>query len=115
MFENKFADADDKDAKGICVLMVIIPFLFFLPLVINEKKNNSYLKHYSNQCLLLLITDIVLRLILPLLFVVPVISGILQAIIYIFLFVIFIILLIGALKGTDTKIPLIGSIHILDK
>ena len=104
-----FSEQEVNDGKVFAILMVIFPFLFFLPMVMADKKNNAYLKHYANQALLMLIAYVVASFVN----IIPILGQIVSLVASIFLFVCFILLLIGAINGQPTKAPLFGTIVIL--
>lgn len=107
-----FDEADVSDNKVLAILMVIFPILFFLPLVMDDKKNSAFLKFYANQALVYLIAGAATGVITSVLSVI-IIGFIVGPVLGIFLTVCWIILLIGACKGEAKVMPLIGKITIL--
>lgn len=99
------------NSKLWAVLGYIIPFLFFIPLVMEDLKNNSFSKFHANQQLVLLIAGIVINIvgtIIPFLgwfLILPIGS--------IFLLVVVIIGIINAAKGEQKPLPVIGGFNIL--
>jgi len=91
--------------KAIMVIMYIIPILFFLPLVAPEY-NNPYGKFHANNCLLILLVGIIASIL------VAIIIGFL---VYIFYVVLVVLGIVSALNGTDTPLPLIGNINLINK
>ncbi len=109
MNEEYFEQSDVEQNKTIvmltCVIEIIIPIIFFLPLV--ACKDSAYGKYYANQCFLLFICDVAAGILTRiriisyagwLIGVVLLIFGILNA--------------VNANSGARKGIPLIGSIEI---
>lgn len=99
------------DAKLWGIIGYIIPILFFVPLVMDDLKNNSYAKFHANQQLVLLISWIVVNVvggIIPFLgwFIILPIGTII-------LIILAIIGIINAAQGVEKKLPMIGGISIL--
>lgn len=91
--------------KAIMIIMYIIPILFFLPLVAQDY-NNPYGKFHANNCLLIFILGIIASILSVI---------IIGFLIYIFYVVLVIMGIISALNGTDTPLPLIGKINLINK
>ena len=85
-----------------CVLVIFVPILFFLPLVCC--KDSAYGRFYANQCLLLLIGDIIAGITAFIL-----IGGLIGIAVFIFA----IINAVNASNGIRKGIPLVGGIEIL--
>ncbi|MGI6333718.1 MAG: hypothetical protein ACOX1A_03725 [Saccharofermentanales bacterium] len=100
-----FDQEDVKKGKPIAVIMYIISILFFLPLVADEYKN-AYGKFHANQALLILLMQVISS-VLAFTFVVPLIFGI-AALIFIVLGI------ISAVNGTNTPLPIIGTINLIN-
>lgn len=113
MEENNvvFSEQEVNDGKVFAILMLIIPILFILPLVMEDKKNNAYLKHYSNQELLMIIAGVAISIVC----IIPIIGWIVGAVAGILVTISWFILLIGAINGTPSQMLIIGKIKILDK
>lgn len=98
------ANSGMDTAKLVGIIGYIVPILFFLPLVVEELKNNDFAKFHANQQLLLLIGWLaasVLSMFLIGLLLYPV------------LFVFTILGVINAAQGTKKPLPLIGNIVLL--
>lgn len=99
-----FDTADVEANKVIAVLMLIFPFLFFLPLVMEDKKNSAYLRFFANQALILLIGEAIASIL-----AVIIIGGVLALILLVFA----IMEIVAAVNGEGKKMPLIGGISMI--
>ncbi|MCM1524672.1 MAG: hypothetical protein NC120_09475 [Ruminococcus sp.] len=59
--EEQFSSSDKSENITMGVVMSILPFLFFLPLVMDDKKYSPYCKFRANQCLITFIVMAVLN------------------------------------------------------
>lgn len=84
---RQFDHADIEANKTFSILIVIFYFLFFLPLVMEDKKDSAYLKYYANQALIAFLFGLIPGL------------GPICAI----------ILLVGIVSGSYMPIPLVGD------
>ncbi|MBR6695247.1 MAG: hypothetical protein IKL70_02405 [Oscillospiraceae bacterium] len=84
---RQFDQADVEANKTFSILIVIFNFLFFLPLVMEDKKGSAYLKYYANQALIAFLFG----------FIPPLGT------------ICWIILLVGILNGSYMSIPLVGD------
>ena len=103
----QFDPADIEKNRVICGLSIIIPVLFFLPLV--AAKDSPVGKFYANQALLLLLAEVVSRL----LGIIPFVGGILGAILDVCIAICCIMSLVFALTGRAKRIPLIGHYDLI--
>lgn len=108
MANYNFSQEDANANKGMGILMSVFPFLFFLPLVVENQKNSEYLKFRANQSLIILICSVACSI----LSYIPVIKYV-AFIIRIAVFVFAIINLVNACQASDKPLPLIGDIKIL--
>lgn len=104
-------DAEDvQKNKGLGIVMAIFPVLFFLPLVMNDKKDSAFLKYYVNTILGLFIVGTVItvcsRLGIPFLSVIAGIASIPYA-------VFDIMAIIYIAQGEGKKVPLFSEINII--
>lgn len=90
--------------KVIAIVMYIIPILFFLPLVMDEFKND-YCKFHANQALLIFLMYIIAS-VLVFTIIVPIVF-------YIAAFIFFVMGIISAVNGTDKPLPIIGGIKLI--
>ena len=104
-----FSEQEVNDGKGIAIAMLIVPILFFLPLVMEDKKHNQYLNHYSNQVLL----NILLGVAISIVAIIPILGWIVGLAGCVILFINWIMLLIGILNGQAKKNIIYGNIVIL--
>lgn len=104
-----FDEGDVNANKGMAIVMMIIPILFFLPLVVDSMKQSAYLKFYSNQVLLFIIAYFAIGLVN----IIPILGQIVFAVGAIALFVFWIIVLVAVCKGEGKKYPIFGNIEII--
>lgn len=94
------------------VLGYIFPILFFVPLVIDELKNNSYSKFHANQQLVLLLAAVAVNVFGRM---IPVLGWfIILPIGTVALMVLAIIGIINAVKDKQKPLPIIGAIKIMN-
>ena len=112
----EFGNADISNNKAFAVLsyfglLVLIPIF--------AAKNSKFAQYHANQGLVLLIVDLIVSAVFRFLDIILGISvlgaifGVLNGLIGIFMFVLFIIGLVNAIKGRAKELPIIGKIRIL--
>ena len=92
--------------KAVAIIMYIIPILFFIPLVAEDYKN-AYGKFHANQVLLILLLHVISS-VLAFTVIVPIVFSI-AALVFVIMGI------ISALNGTNTPLPLIGNINLINK
>lgn len=108
MANYNFSQEDANANKGMGILMSVFPFLFFLPLVVENQKNSEYLKFRANQSLIIFGCSVACS-ILNYVPIIKYISGIISLVVFVFA----IINLVYACQANDKTLPLIGDIKIL--
>lgn len=108
-----FDQNDVNTNKGLAIVMAIIPILFFLPLVMDDKKSSLLLKHTANQSLLLLIAAIGYSVVGWIILFIPVLGKLVYGLLYLALIVLFIINIINTAQANGKPFPFVGSIEIL--
>ena len=98
----------DKKITGIVAYLTIVGWLVAY---LAGDKNGA--KFHLNQALVIALAEIILYLVGGILAFIPIIGWIVSSVLSILLFVCWIIGLIGAIKGENKKVPLIGGIQIL--
>ena len=118
---NNFLEEDINSGKGMSVLAYLGWFLL-IPLFVNNRRQNPYVKFHLNQGILLLIISIVFNIIgkiacrileLILLGFVAGIVGVIVDIIQVLIFVFMILGIVGVINGRAKELPLIGGIRII--
>lgn len=99
----------DNTAKLWAILGYIIPILFFVPLL-GDDKNKPAVRWHANQQLDLLLYWVVVNMVLP---IIPILGWILIPFAYIFGLVLMIMGIINAQQPTLKRLPLIGKIELL--
>ena len=97
---------DVDDGKVLAILSYIIPILCIIPLI---QKDNNFSLYHAKQCLLLIIASFVLGIASSVLAPVFCIGAILGVVGTPFLFVLWVMGLINAIKGEVKPVPLIGK------
>jgi uncharacterized membrane protein len=111
---NKTFDQNDVNTnKGLAIGMAILPVLFFLPLVMEDKKNSAFLKHTANQTLLIFILGVASGVICTILAFIPIIGWLIDLLLPIAIFVLYIINIVNAVQANGKSIPFIGNIEII--
>ncbi len=98
-----------SNQKLWAIIGYIIPILFFVPLLGDDKKN-PFARFHANQQLNLLLFWAVVSGVLPM---IPVIGWVLMPFGYIFGLVLMILGIINAQQGAQKRLPLIGKIELL--
>lgn len=97
--------------KAMAIIGYIIPILFFIPLLSDESKNNSFAKFHANQQLILLIAAVLVNILGS---IIPVLGWfIILPLGSIFLIVVAIMGIVHAAKGEMKKLPAIGGFEII--
>lgn len=111
---NKTFDQNDVNTnKGLAIGMAIVPVLFFLPLVMEDKKSSAFLKHVANQTLLMFILGAASTIIMTILAIIPIIGWIIDILLPIAIFVFWIINIVNAAQANGKSLPFIGNIEII--
>ncbi|MFO7807311.1 MAG: hypothetical protein R6V40_02720 [Candidatus Moraniibacteriota bacterium] len=100
-----------SNAKLWSIVGYIFPILFFIPLVIEDLKNNSYSKFHANQQLVLLIASLAVNFVGG---IIPILGWFI--IIPFGNLAIFVFAIMGIINGVKEKtkpLPLIGKIEII--
>ncbi len=101
-------DQDIQQNKGFGILISLFSILFFLPLVMEDKKGSAYLKFRANQSAVLFICSLVCGAVgaIPLIGFVGDIAALVVGILSI-------VNLVYAIMGSTKPTPLLGNIVIL--
>lgn len=113
--DSAMYDTQDIQDNKIWAALSYVGILFILPLIINSG-SSRYGKYHANQGLILFLTDIVVGIASAILGMIPVLGGILSALLSLCLFALMIIGIINAVNGKAKQLPLIGGLlHVFDK
>ena len=114
MNDAKTFDQNDINTnKDLAIIMAIFPILFFLPLVMDDKKGSAFLKHTANQSLLLLISAIGFSIVGWILLFIPVLGKLMYVLLYMAVFVLLIINIINTVQANGKPYPFVGAIEII--
>ena len=102
--------AEDKEVQEGIVWAIIgyLGILFLVPLL--AKKDNKFALYHAKQGLVLFIAEIVGWVVMMILAFIPIIGWIIDALIWIFLLVLFIVGIVNAATGKYKPLPVIGQI-----
>ncbi len=103
--------ADSADVEKNKTMAILAYFIFFLPLV-TDAKDSPFAKFHANQSLVLLIANFAVMIVGS---IIPIIGWILLPFALLAVFIFWIMGIMNAVNGKMKEVPLIGSIHILDK
>ncbi len=106
--QSTFDAGDVQTFKVQAVLPYLIPILFFLPILGN--KNSSFCKFHANQQLAWLITTVLLGLIGKIIGFIPFLGALVNAVLWIAVVLVAVLLMISANNGKAIRIPVIGSL-----
>lgn len=118
--EEVFSSSDKNDNLGLGALMAALPFLFFLPYLIKDKKFSPYCMFRANQSLITFIIMVLLGVvskIIGLVGFIPVIGGIITGVAGVILGITagfyYLENLILAILGSGKRVLIFGEIEIL--
>lgn len=94
--------------KISAVVPYFIPFLFFLPLIMD--KNSGFCKFHANQQLTWLIVTVIIEIIQKIIGVIPVIGWLANILISIAVLLVSVGLMYGAAKGKALRLPFVGEL-----
>lgn len=103
------APTSDQESKLWGIIGYILPVLFFVPLL-GEDKNKPFVRFHANQQLDLLLYWVIVSVVLP---VIPIIGWILMPVAYIFGLALMILGLINVSQNAQKRLPLIGKITLI--
>lgn len=98
----------DKKVTGIVAYFTLVGWLIAY---LAGDKNGA--KFHLNQALVLAIAEIVLGVLGNILGLIPILGWIISSVLSILLFVCWVLGLVGAIKGEEKPVPVVGSIKIL--
>jgi uncharacterized membrane protein len=103
------------DGKLYAILGYILPFLFFLPLVIDSLKGNAFARFHANQQLILLILWIAVQFVLGnvLYMVLGMGAYALMPILNLAILVLAIMGIVHAAQGQTKELPIVGQFKLL--
>lgn len=108
-------DTQDIQTNKIWAALSYVGILFILPLLVNGGQSR-YAKYHANQGLILFLADIVVGIANAILGLIPVLGGILSALLDLALLALMILGIINAVNGKAKQLPLIGGLlHVFDK
>lgn len=106
-------DAEDLDKnKSLGIVMAIFPILFFLPLIMDDRKNSKFLKFYMNTELCITVLYALSGIIQTILKNIPII-GWFAWLVPTAIFVFHLITFIYVIQLNGKKVPILGEITIL--
>lgn len=106
--EESFGEYDSATYRIQGILPYILPFLFFLPIVMN--KESAFCRFHANQQLVLLIVLVAVNIITRILGIIPLLGGILNIVLWLAYFALMAALVMGAYNGKAYRIPILGNI-----
>jgi len=112
-FTKDAPEFDATDVETNKVMAALSYWLFFLPLVTCPK--SEFGKHNANQSLMMLIIGIVLNVVFTILVMIPalgVIFRLVQGLIGLVLFAIYVISFVLTIQGKGVKLPFIGDVKV---
>ncbi len=106
--------ADPNDVAKNKTMAILAYFIFFLPLI-TDAKDSQFAKFHANQGLLLVIASFAMMAIDIVLAFIPIVGWFASIGLHIAIFVFWIMGLVNASNGQMKELPVIGSIHLIDK
>lgn len=108
--EGEFSENDRNKFKVWSVLGYLFPILFFVPIILDG--NSKFCKFHANQQLVWLVVCIIIGIISKILGIIPVLGGILCALIALCLLGADLVLAYAGANGKAVRIPILGNINI---
>lgn len=113
--DSMLYDTQDVQNNKIWAALSYVGILFILPLLVNGGQSR-YAKYHANQGFILFLADIVAGIVGAILGKIPVLGGILSALISLATLALIIIGILNAANGKAKQLPLIGNLlHVFDK
>ena len=113
--DSMLYDTQDVQNNKIWAVLSYVGILFILPLLVNGGQSR-YAKYHANQGFILFLADIVAGIVGAILGKIPVLGGILSALISLATLALMIIGILNAANGKAKQLPLIGNLlHVFDK
>lgn len=111
--EKKFGNNEEGNKKAFAILGYVLPILFFLPLLLEATKNDTYARFHANQQLILLIAYVGLSSVLNVFMgTLPFLFSVVQ-ILNVVLIALAIYGIFYAYKGEMKELPLLGQFKII--
>lgn len=107
--EITFDAADIDKNRWIAIFVFIMPFFFFIPMMMDDRRDSEYVKFYVNQIFLYMIFFAACAVVN----IIPFLGWLAYAAATIFLFVNWIISLVNAIKGKARRFPIFGGINLV--
>lgn len=101
---------DAKDVEKNKNMAIAAYFIFFLPLI-TESKESPFAKFHANQSFILVLCTVASIFVN----VIPILGQIVSLVITIAVFIFWVMGIMNAVNGKMKELPIIGSVHILDK
>ncbi len=113
--DSAMYDTQDIQDNKIWAALSYVGILFILPLLINGG-SSRYAKYHANQGFILFLADIIAGIVGAILGLIPVLGGLLSALVSLCLLALMIIGIINGASGKAKQLPLIGGLlHVFDK
>ena len=113
--DSMLYDTQDVQNSKIWAALSYVGILFILPLLVNGGQSR-YAKYHANQGFILFLADVVAGIVGAILGKIPVLGGILSALISLATLALMIIGILNAANGKAKQLPLIGNLlHVFDK
>jgi len=108
-YTGDMSQTTDQTSKLWATIGYIIPILFFVPLL-GDEKSKPYVRWHANQQLNLLLYWVVVNGVLPL---IPILGWLLIPIAYLFGLALAIMGIMNAQQSAQKRLPLIGKFELL--
>ena len=102
MAETRELNITPEEIESGKTMAIVAYFIFFVPLLVEDAKNNKFAMYHTEQAIVLLILNVILA-------IVGTITCGIGLILYIPWLVLFIMGVVNAVKGEVKPVPLVGS------
>lgn len=104
-----FDQADVDKNKWIAIFVFIMPYFFFIPMMMEDRRDSEFVKFYVNQIFLCMIFFFMCTLVN----IIPILGWIAFAVASVFFLVNWIISIVSICKGKARQFPFFGHIKLV--
>ncbi len=104
-------DETDVEENKLWAILSYLAFLCFLPLLV--AKDSKFAMYHANQGCVLFIVDVLCGIVCAIISMVPIVGGIVSAVLGLIIFALMILGMYNAVQGRAKELPIIGGIEIL--
>lgn len=107
--KEEVSSSDESTSKVVAILGYLVPIIFFIPLLSEEGKKNTFAMHHANQHLNMLISWLAINMIA----IIPLLGWLVWFVGAIALLVFTVMGIINAAGGSKKSLPVVGGWTLL--